>query len=63
MVQYSNKTKDKNMNNTVKRRGKNRGLPNTFVYFAHLLYSCGYGEEYHVWMSNFPNSMTDGHRI
>lgn len=29
----------------------------------YLLYSCGYGDEYHVWISNLPNSMTDGHRI
>lgn len=30
---------------------------------CYLLYSCGYGEEYHVCISYFPNSITDGHRI
>lgn len=30
---------------------------------VYLLYSCGYGEEYQVWISNLPNSMTDGQRI
>lgn len=30
---------------------------------SHLLYSCGYGDEYHVWISYFPNSMTAGQRM
>lgn len=29
----------------------------------YLAYSCGYGEEYQVWISYFPNSMTDGYRL
>ena len=43
---------------------KNKIMPDyRQEWLTHLAYSWGYGEEYHVWMRYFPNSIAGGNRV